>query len=216
MTAPRPIAVAIVEDQRDIRQGLEALVGGTQGFRCSGAFRSMEDALARLHLDPPDVLLLDIGLPGQSGIEGTEAVKRRFSAVEILIITVYKDDRRIFNALCAGASGYLLKDTAPAQLLQHIADVAAGGAPMSPAIARRVVSLFRDFRPPDHAEYALSPQEQRILGLLVDGHNYRTAAKELGITVNTVSFHLKQIYEKLQVHSKSEAVAKALRHRLVR
>lgn len=216
MSARDAIAVAIVEDQRDIRQGLEALIGGTVGYRCSGAFRSMEEALARLPLDVPDVLLLDIGLPGQSGIEGTEVVKRRFPEMEILIITVYKDDGRIFNALCAGASGYLLKDTAPAQLLQHITDVAAGGAPMSPAIARRVVSLFRDFRPPDHAEYALSTQEQRILELLVDGHNYRTAAKALSISVNTISFHLKQIYEKLQVHSKSEAVAKALRHRLVR
>lgn len=216
MSEPRPIAVAIVEDQRDIRQGLAALVGGTHGFRCTGAFRSMEEALARLPLDLPQVLLLDIGLPGQSGIDGAGTVKHRFPAVEILIITVYKDDARIFNALCAGASGYLLKDTPPAELLRHIAEVAEGGAPMSPAIARRVVSLFRDFRPPDEAEYALSPQERRILGLLVDGHNYRTAAKELHISVNTVSFHLKRIYEKLQVHSKSEAVAKALRHRLVR
>jgi DNA-binding NarL/FixJ family response regulator len=129
--------------------------------------------------------------------------------------TVYDDDRRIFEALCAGASGYLLKKTPPARLLECLKEVIAGGAPMSPEIARRVLNLFREIRPPDHVDYMLSPHELRLLKLLVEGHSYKTAAAELGVSVKTISFHLQKIYEKLQVHSKSEAVAKALRNRLV-
>ena len=121
----------------------------------------------------------------------------------------------MFNAICAGASGYLLKNTAPARLLESLREVADGGAPMSPEVARRVVKLFREFRPPERASYHLTPQETELLKLMVDGHHYKTAAREMGISTNTVSFHLKHIYEKLQVHSKTEAVAKALRERLI-
>ena len=128
---------------------------------------------------------------------------------------MYDDDEKVFNAICAGASGYLLKNTPPARLMESIAEVAEGGAPMSPEIARRVVRLFREFRPPPTASYHLTPQETAVLKLLVEGHHYKTAANELGISTNTVSFHLKHIYEKLQVHSKTEAVAKALRERLI-
>jgi DNA-binding NarL/FixJ family response regulator len=133
----------------------------------------------------------------------------------VLMLTVYDDDERIFAALCAGACGYLLKKTPPARLLESLKEAAQGGAPMTPEIARRVVTLFRQVQPPEQADYKLTPHELRLLKLLVEGHNYKTAAAQLGISFNTVCFHIKQIYEKLQVHSKSEAVAKALRNRLI-
>lgn len=209
-----PIDVAIVEDQREIREGLAALITGTPGFRCTGRFASMEEALAGLH-GAPGVVLLDIGLPGMSGIEGLGLLRERYPGLAVLMLTVYDDDDRIFEAICAGAGGYLLKTTPPARLLESITDVAGGGAPMSSEVARRVIRLFRDIRPPTRADYDLTPHETRLLRLLVNGHNYKTAAVELGVSVNTIAFHMRRIYEKLQVHSKSEAVAKALRHRLV-
>ena len=134
----------------------------------------------------------------------------------LLMLTIYDDDERIFDAMCAGATGYLrLKKTPPARLLEGLKEAVQGGAPMSPEVARRVIALFREIGPPERADYDLTPHETRLLKLLVDGHNYKTAASELGVSVHTVSFHLRSIYEKLQVHSKSEAVAKALRNRLV-
>ena len=163
-----------------------------------------------------NVALVDIGLPGMSGIEGMRLLKDRHGDLLMLMLTVYNDDERIFDALCAGACGYLLKNTPPARLLASLEEVVMGGSPMSPEIARRVVTLFKHVHPPEKADYQLTPHEMRLLKLLVDGHNYKTAAKELGVSVNTISFHMRRIYDKLQVHSKSEAVAKALRHRLVR
>lgn len=210
-----PIKVAIVEDRRELREGLAMLINGTEGFLCSGAWRSMEDALESIASAKPDVVLNDIGLPGMSGIDGIRILKERYPGLAILMLTVYEDDERIFDAICAGACGYLLKKTPPARLLEALREAVRGGAPMSPEVAARVVSLFREIRPPDRSGYDLSPHETRLLKLFVDGHNYRTAATELGVSVHTVSFHLRSIYEKLQVHSKSEAVAKALRNRLV-
>jgi DNA-binding NarL/FixJ family response regulator len=212
---PATIRVAIVEDQQDIRTGLCALVGSTQGYHCVGAFRSMEDALLGLHAGSADVVLVDIGLPRMSGIEGTRALRARDPKIQVLILTIYDDDRRIFEAVCAGACGYLLKKTPPARLLEGITEVAGGGAPMSPEVARRVMDLFRQIRPPQHVDYHLTPHETRLLRMLVEGHNYKTAADVLGVSVNTISFHMRSIYGKLEVHSKSEAVAKALRGRLV-
>jgi len=151
-----------------------------------------------------------------SGIDGIRILKSRHPDLAMLMLTVYDDDDRIFDALCAGACGYLLKNTAPARLLASLEEAGMGGSPMSPEIARRVVTLFREIRPPAAADYQLTPHETRLLKLLVDGHNYKTAAQELGVSVNTISFHMRHIYEKLQVHSKSEAVSKALRHRLIR
>ena len=209
------IKVAIVEDVPSLREGFRMLIGDTQGFRCTGSFRTMEEALAQIPRNPPDVLLADIGLPGMNGIEGVRRLKERLPALTVLMLTVYDDDERVFDALCAGACGYLLKKTQPERLLESIREAAAGGAPMTPEIARRVVSLFRQIRPPERADYNLTPHETRLLKLLVEGHNYKTAAAQLGITFNTVCFHIKQIYGKLQVHSKSEAVVKALRDRLI-
>jgi DNA-binding NarL/FixJ family response regulator len=211
----RTIRVAIVEDRREIRDGLATIISGTPGFRCTGAYRSMEEALESIDGNLPDVVLNDIGLPGMSGIDGIRILKQRHPALLVLMLTIYDDDDRIFEALCAGASGYLLKKTPPARLLELLREAVAGGAPMSPEVARRVVALFRTFRPPDNTTCELTPHEIRLLRLFVEGHNYKTAAAELGVTVHTISFHLRSIYEKLQVHSKSEAVVKALRNRLV-
>jgi DNA-binding NarL/FixJ family response regulator len=212
---PGVIRVAIIEDVRALRDGFRMLIDGTEGFRCTGSFRSVEEALAKIESDLPDVVLSDIGLPGMDGIEGVRRLKARHPDLTILMLTVYDDDDRIFDALCAGACGYLLKKTPPARLLENIREAATGGAPMTPEIARRVVALFRQVRPPEQVDYQLTPHELRLLKLLVEGHNYKTAAAQLKVSVNTVCFHIKQVYEKLQVHSKSEAVAKALRNRLV-
>jgi len=209
------IKVAIIEDHHQFRECLRFLLDNTSGYSCVGSFQSMEEALEKIGFQLPDVALIDIGLPGMSGVEGVKILKERFPSLLMLINTVYDDDERIFAALCAGASGYLLKKTPPARLLESLNEAIAGGAPMSPQVASRVLSIFREIRPPEHAEYHLTPHEQRLLKLLVEGHSYKTAAARLGVSVKTVSFHLQRIYEKLQVHSKSEAVARALRHRLV-
>jgi DNA-binding NarL/FixJ family response regulator len=209
------LKVAIIEDVRSLRDGLRMLIDGTEGFSCVGSYRTMEEALDKIGANLPDVILADIGLPGMNGIEGVRLLKERHSSLTVLMLTIYEDDERIFAALCAGACGYLVKKTPPARLLESIREAMNGGAPMSPDIARRVVSLFREIRPPDRTDYRLTPHELRLLKLLVEGHNYKTAAVELGVTLNTVCFHIKQIYEKLQVHSKSEAVVKALRNKLI-
>jgi DNA-binding NarL/FixJ family response regulator len=212
------LTAVIVEDQQELREGLQVLINGTPGYRCLGAFRSMEDALAHLSASSlaPRVLLVDIGLPGMSGIEGIPLLQKRFPEAAVLVLTVYDDDERIFAALCAGASGYLLKNTPPARLLEGLREAAGGGSPLSVEVARKVINLFREFRPPEQADYNLTPHELRLLKLLAEGHNYKTAATKLGLSVNTISFHMRRIYEKLHVHSKSEAVAKALRGGIVK
>ena len=209
------LRIAIVEDQREVREGLSTLINGTHGFACVAGFRTMEEALEAFERLDTDVLLVDLGLPGMSGIEGIRALRERAVETPILALTVYDDNDRVFDALCAGASGYLLKNMPPARLLESLIEAVNGGAPMSPEVARRVVALFRKFRPPDRASCRLTQQETELLRLLVDGHHYKTAADALGISVNTVSFHLKNIYAKLRVHSKSEAVARAIRDGLV-
>ena len=161
---------------------------------------------------------MDIKLPGMDGIECVQRLRglRPGFKSRILMLTEYADSERIFDAFCAGACGYLLKKTPLPNLLEGLNEAAAGGVPMTPEIARKVVALFREVRPPDRADYHLTPHETRLLKMLVDGHNYKTAAAELKLSVNTVAFYMKGVYEKLQVHSKSEAVAKALRGRLIR
>ena len=209
------IKTAIIEDIRQIRDGLTTLVNFTNGFTCTGSYRSVEEALQKIGSNVPDVLLSDIGLPGMSGIDGVRILKEKYPQMVILMLTVYEDDERIFDALCAGASGYLLKHTQPAKLLENIREALSGGAPMSPEVAMRVVKLFREITPPERADYDLTPHETRLLKLLVDGHNYTTAAKKLGVSYNTIKFHVRNIFDKLQVHSKSDAVVKAMRDRLV-
>ncbi len=213
--AEKTISIAIVEDIRDIREGLATLINFTDGFTCIGSYRSMEEAIPRILANAPDVLLSDIGLPGIDGIEGIRRLKAELPAMSVLMITVFDDDERIFDALCAGATGYLLKRTPPAKLLENIREAVSGGAPMSPEVASRVIKLFREIRPATRIDHDLTPHETRLLKLLVDGHNYTTAADELGVSYNTIKFHMRHIYEKLQVHSKSEAVSLALKARIV-
>ena len=210
-----PIRVGIIEDLLEVREGLMTLIDGADGFHCSCGYRTMEEALAHLDTATVDVILTDLGLPGMSGTEGIRILRERAPDVPILALTVYDDQDEVFDALCAGASGYLLKNTPPSRLIESLREVAAGGAPMSPEVARRVIHLFREIRPPARGVCHLTPQETELLKLLVEGHHYKTAADVMGISVNTVSFHLKNVYAKLQVHSKSEAVARALRDRLV-
>jgi DNA-binding NarL/FixJ family response regulator len=209
------VNVMLIEDQREVREGLAVLINGSPGFSCMASFRTMEEALGAFENHLPDVVLTDIGLPGMSGIEGIRLMKERYPNLPVVALTVYDDDEDIFDALCAGACGYLLKNVPPARLLESLKEVVSGGAPMSPEIARRVVNLFREFRTPERAPHGLTQQEAELLRLMVEGHSYKTAAADLGISVSTVSFHLQNIYGKLQVHSKSEAVAKALRNRIV-
>ena len=209
------IRVAIVEDQAEIRDGLRVLIDDADGFSCPAVFGSAEDILRAIVTDPPDVVLMDIGLPGASGIEAIRALKGRFPSLLLVVLTVYEDDQRIFDAICAGASGYFLKKTPSTRLLEGIREAVSGGAPMSPEVAGRVIQLFRQFRPAGPTRHDLTQHEVRLLRLLVEGHNYKTAAVELGVSFNTISFHMKHIYEKLHVHSKSEAVAKALRSRIL-
>ena len=207
--------VVLIEDLREVREGLAALINGTAGYKCVAAYSLMETALARIEKDSPDLVLTDLGLPGMSGIEGIERLRAMFPETPILALTIYDNDEQIFNALCNGANGYLLKNTPPARLLEALTEAVEGGSPMSPAIAARVVRLFREFRLPETANYYLTAQETELLKLLVEGHYKKTAAHALGISFHTVSFHLKNIYYKLQVHTKTEAVAKALREKLV-
>lgn len=210
------IKVAIIEDQRKFREYLAALIDGSEGFRCTGSFRSMEEALDRIGTGQHDVVLVDIGLPGMDGIEGIRILKERYPKLILLMHTVYDGDERIFDALCAGASGYLLKKTSPVRLLESLREAMAGGAPMTPEVAHQVIKLFREIRPAEKPDEQLTPHEVRLLEMLSDGHNYETAATELRVTTHTISFHLQRIYEKLHVHSKTEAVAKALRNRLIK
>jgi DNA-binding NarL/FixJ family response regulator len=212
-----PIRVALIEDEERTRAGLAALISSESGFVCAGAWSSIEEALAGLDVVAPEIVLVDIGLPGMSGIDGIRILKERYPALALLVLTVYEDEDRLFSALSAGACGYLLKGTPPGRLIESLREAIDGGAPMTPQIARRVIQHFqapRRRQPPNAND--LTPHELRILRLLVDGHHYQTAADELGVTVNTVRFHLRHIYDKLQVHSKSEAVAKALRERFIR
>ena len=214
-TTETPLRVVLIEDLREIREGLAALITGTAGFECVASYGMMETALSRIENERPDAILTDLGLPGMSGIEGIERLREIFPDVPIVALTIYDNDTEIFDALCNGANGYLLKNTPPARLLEALKEAVNGGSPMSPTIAARVVNLFRTFRPPEQADYRLTPQEITLLKLLIEGHHKKTAAREMNISIHTVSFHLKNIYEKLQVHSKTEAVAKALREHLV-
>jgi DNA-binding NarL/FixJ family response regulator len=211
-----PIRVSIVEDQKRLREGLTSLIDGSPGFSVVASFGSMEDALQGMRANVPDVVLCDIGLPGMSGIEGIRLLKERAPALQVLMLTVHADADHIFEAVCAGACGYMLKDTPPARLVEAIRELVEGGAPMSPEIARKVVSMFTKVAPKKQDECELTPRELEVLTLFADGHGYKTAARELGLTIDTVRFHVRNIYAKLHVHSKSEAVMQALRRGLVR
>ncbi|MGN6185668.1 MAG: response regulator [Thermoanaerobaculia bacterium] len=206
-----PCRVAIVEDDHRIRETVRQLIDRDPEFRCSGAYWTAEQGLAGLASSPADLLLLDIHLPGMSGTEAVKLFHQRYPNVRALMFTVFDDDARIFDSPCNGAAGYVLKKTPPAKLLDALRDARDGGAPMSSEIARRVVDLFKTFRPRDSATETLTATEVRLLAFLADGHSYQKSADAMHISINTVRDHVRSIYEKLQVHSKSAAVSKALR-----
>ena len=209
-----PIRVALVEDQPRTRAGLAAEVAAEGDLLVVGTFASMEEALPVLEREPPDVLLSDIGLPGMSGTEGVRRYRLRHEQALVLMLSVFGDDRHVFEAICAGACGYLLKDTPPDRLRAAVRELVHGGAPMSPEIARRVVATFQ--RVPQAPEaHGLSPRELDVLRALGQGHSYKTAAAALALSIDTVRFHIRSIYSKLHVHSKSEAVLEALRRGIV-
>src|SRR5437867_1341578 len=211
----RPIRVDIVEDDTALREGLRMLIAGTPGYRLTGAFESVEASLEPLSADGPDVLLLDINLPGMLGSQAAGVLRERLPHMQILMLTIYAEQDRVFESICNGACGYLLKKTPPARLLEAIREAHEGGSPMSPEIARKVVTLFRKTHEPADPQERLTPAEVRLLRLLSEGHSYQSAGEELHISVNTVRNYIRNIYEKLRVHSKSEAVTKALRTGLI-
>jgi len=215
MSSDQQILTAIVEDDRATREGLSLLINGTPGYRCIGSYASVEDALRPRSSAEPDVLLLDIHLPGMLGSEGVRVFKDKYPSIQILMLTIYAEQEMVFESICNGACGYLLKKTPPAKLLEAIREAYEGGAPMSPEIARKVVTLFQKTGPPPKLEQQLTPQEIRLLKLLSEGYSYRSAGDQLHISVNTVRNYIRSIYEKLHVHSKSAAVIKAMRGRLI-
>jgi DNA-binding NarL/FixJ family response regulator len=215
MAANAPIRVAIVEDDRTTRQGLALLIGGTAGYECAGEFRTVEDALRSI-VTAPDVILLDIHLPGMPGTEGVKLFRARYPEAQVVMLTVFDAQDHVFESICNGACGYLLKKTPPARLLEAIAEAHHGGAPMTPEIARRVITLFQEAPPARKDElHSLSERELNVVGLLAEGHSYTSLASQLGITINTVRNHIRSIYDKLHVHSRSEAVSKAIRKRII-
>ncbi len=211
------IKVAIIEDNNTIREGLAALINGTPGYSCVGAYQDCESFLHKLMTMDVNVALMDIGLPGMSGIDGIARAKKVKPELNILMLTVYEDSQSVFKALCAGACGYLVKKTPPTRLLEAIKDAFEGGAPMSSLIARQVITVFQQnqglYSKGDDTE--LSAREREVLVSLAEGNNYQEIADRLFISVDTVRHHIRNIYRKLHVHSQSEAVAKAIRKGII-
>lgn len=204
------IFVSIVEDDEEIRENLALLINETPGFNCIGDYGDCESALEDIPQNLPDIVLMDITLPGMTGIEGIKILKKSYPDIDIIVLTMHDNDQYVFDSLCAGASGYLIKDTSPVKVLDAIKEAFAGGAPMSTKIARMVVGSFKTKPSPD-----LTPRESEVLSLLCEGMSYKMIAEDLFISEETVRRHIKSIYKKLEVHSKSEAVAKAFKDKLV-
>ncbi|MBI5217268.1 MAG: response regulator transcription factor [Ignavibacteriae bacterium] len=215
------ISVAIVEDEEEIRLGIQRFLNRQKDFLCEVAVESVEDFLPHLNDESlPDVILMDIGLPGMSGIDGIKMIKEKHPEINIIMLTVYNDPHRIFDSLCAGASGYLLKNTPFEQIKEAIKEVYDGGAPMSKQIARKVIDFFTPGRTPNEflaqpspqkTESPLTDKEKQVVVGLVDGLSYKMIADRMNISIETIRFHIKNVYEKLHVHSKGEVIAKSLR-----
>jgi DNA-binding NarL/FixJ family response regulator len=205
------ITVSIVDDEKELRESITTFVNGSPGFHCIGAFSSAEAALKGLPVDKPDVVLMDINLGGMNGIECVERLKAEVPAMQILMLTVYEDTDQIFKALSAGASGYLLKRSSPAKLLEAIREVHGGGSPMSSSIARKVVASFQKAKQTGEKDIHLSPREEMVLDCLAKGLTYKQIADQLSISIDTIRTYLRRVYEKLHVQSRTEAVAKYLR-----
>ncbi len=204
------ISVAIVEDNPEVRRNLSRYIDGAPGFRCQCLCATAEEALRTIPPSPPDVILMDIQLPGMSGIACTASLKAALPSVPVMMLTVYEDTEVIFRALRAGASGYLLKRSDPAKVLEAITDLHHGGAPMTDQIARKVIESFHQSKPEVHPQDKLTAREEEILDHLAQGYVTKEIADRLGISSATVRFHLKHIYDKLHVRSRVEAVIKHL------
>jgi DNA-binding NarL/FixJ family response regulator len=211
------IRVTIFEDNKHLRETFRLLLDTSPGYTCTGAHPDCRDLLVKLEASTCDIVLMDIEMPGMNGIEATRLIKEHFPSTLVLIQTVFHEDGYIFDAICAGASGYILKSTSPQGYLDAINDVQAGGSPMTPGIARRVLELFKTNVQPQASteDYNLTNQEKKVLQLLVQGKSYKLIASELFVSVDTVKTHVRNIYAKLHVHSGTEAVAKAIRDRIV-
>ena len=204
------IDVAIVEDDDEIRETLALLINTTDGFTCNATYSNAADAIEGITNELPDIVLMDIGLPGMNGIECIKVLKKNFPDLDVIVLTMHENDDYIFDSLCAGAIGYLLKEATPEKILDSIKEAINGGAPMSTQIARKVIGSFKVNPSPD-----LTKREREVLELLCEGKSYKMIANDLFISPETVRRHLKSIYRKLEVHSKSEAVSKAIKDRIV-
>jgi DNA-binding NarL/FixJ family response regulator len=209
------IKILLYDDSEVMRETLVLLLSNTDGFEVVGAFDNCETAVQDINTLKPDVILLDIDMPAMTGIEGLAKIRNQHPDVKILMLTVFDDNKNVFEAIRHGANGYLLKKTPPAKLIDYISEVYEGGAPMNASIATQVLKMFAGMQPSVSPDYALSQREKQVLQSLVDGNSYKMVAAEMFISIDTVRSHIRSIYEKLHVNSKSEAVAKALRDRIV-
>ena len=210
------ITISIIEDNRYVRTGWQAVLQNVPNFEVVGLFESCEAAFAAEEIGISDVVIMDIGLPGMSGIEGVKVITEKYPDTAIIMCTVYDDDEKIFEALCSGAIGYLLKKIQPQELIHAIQDAAAGGSPMTPNIARKVIKSFQGATDTSRRkEEQLSEREKEILHLLSQGKSYAAIGKELFLSVDGVRYHIRHFYEKLQVHSRAEAVAKGLQNHII-
>jgi len=205
------ISIAIVEDDEGIRKGIQTYLNGQKKFVCNLSFGSVEELLQSLdYRNSPNVLIIDLGLPGMSGIDGIKIVKEKFPDIDIIVFSIYNDSHKIFDSLCAGATGYLLKNTPLEEIKEGIESLACGGSPMSPQIARKVIEFFNG-REKQKKESPLSAREKEIVVGLVDGLSYKLIAARMSISIETVRFHIKNIYTKLQVHGKAEVISRSLK-----
>jgi DNA-binding NarL/FixJ family response regulator len=209
------IKLLIYEDNPQLREGLSMLINGSDGFELLAAYKNCNTVVDEVDAWKPDIILMDIDMPGINGIEGLKLVRQVNTDVKILMLTVFDDNRNVFEALRNGANGYILKKTPPAKLLEYITEAASGGAPMTASIATQVLKMFSEIRDPVHTDYNLSEREKQVLQFLVNGYSYKMIASEMFIAIDTVRSHIKKIYEKLHVNSKSEAVAKAFKDKLL-
>ncbi|RNI26856.1 response regulator transcription factor [Rufibacter latericius] len=206
----------LYEDNAPLRESLSLLLNHAEGFTVAGAFPTCDQALTDLEKLQPDIVLMDIDMPGIGGIAGLKLIKSHYPDVKVIMLTVFDDNQNVFEAMKAGADGYLLKKTPPAKLLEAMQDVCDGGAPMTSSVARQVLQLFA--QPPQTAppkDYQLSEREKDVLQGLVNGYSYKMIAAELYISLETVRSHIKKIYEKLQVHSKTEALNKVYKGKIL-
>lgn len=209
------IRILIYEDNPQLREGLTMLIDGSEGFNVLAGYKNCNSVSDEVKAWNPDVILMDIDMPGINGIEGLKRIRQTNEAVKVLMLTVFDDNKNVFDALKNGANGYILKKTPPARLLEFISEAASGGAPMTASIAAQVLKMFSQISLPKSEEHNLSDREKQVLQLLVDGFSYKMIAADMFIAIDTVRSHIKKIYEKLHVNSKSEAVARAFKDRIL-